>query len=119
MDGRPKTLFIDLDGTLIWHHGDLVKQTENKARLLPGVLEKFNEWDKKGYNLILTTGRRESMRELTEQQLKDCGLFWDRLIMGIGGGHRVIINDLKAGSTDPTAIAVNVERNVGMTGLEI
>ena len=119
MDARPKTIFCDVDGTLIHHYGDLMLQISNKAKLLPGVLEKFNEWDKKGYNLILTTGRRESMRELTERQLKECGLFWDQLIMGVGGGHRVIINDLKSGGTEPTAIAVNVERNVGMSHLEI
>lgn len=119
MEARPKTLLIDIDGTLIHHYGDLVQQTDNEPFLMPGVREKFNEWDKKGYNIVLITGRRESMRELTERQLRACGLFWDLLLMGVGGGPRVLINDLKPGSNDPTAIAINLERNVGIKDIDI
>ena len=45
--------------------------------------------------IILTTGRKEGMRRITEQQLENAGIVYDRLIMGIGGGIRVLINDLK------------------------
>ena len=45
--------------------------------------------------IILTTGRKEGMRRITEQQLESAGIVYDKLIMGIGGGARVLINDLK------------------------
>jgi hypothetical protein len=89
-------------------------------KLLPGVQEKFNEWDGKGYNIVLTTGRKESARSHTEDQLRKAGLFWDHLIMGLGGGPRVLINDVKPYDPDtPTAVAINLERDKGLGEVEV
>ena len=85
-------------------------------------MEKLEEWDKKDYNIILLTGRRESMRKLTEDSLRSLGIFYDKLIMGVGGGQRVLINDLKPNKNDennPTAIAINLERNIGISSIEV
>jgi hypothetical protein len=84
--------------------------------LLEGTIEKLLEWDKKGYNIILTTGRKEGMRTQTERQLQEVGIFYDQLIMGIGGGPRVLINDNKPDGKE-AAFAVNVERNKGINDL--
>lgn len=115
---RPKTIFLDLDGTLIHHFGNLGAQIDNEPRILDGVKETLNAWDLKGYNIILTTGRRESMRKKTEEQLCSLGIFYDQLIMSIGGGVRVLINDLKQDNTQETAIAINIERNKGIRNLK-
>lgn len=118
MDSRPKTIFCDIDGTLLQHHGDASKQTTEDPVLLSGVLKKLKEWDQKGYNIILVTGRRESCREVTEKQLRKVGIFYDKLIMGIGGGPRVIINDRKPdGQT--TAYSINLKRNGGLDDIKI
>lgn len=119
MEKRPRCLVLDLDGTLIWHSGELQGQILKPPQLLPGVREKFQEWDQKGYKIIILTGRRESMRKLTEKQLEECGLFYDQLICGVGGGERVLVNDLKPNSEQPTAIAVNVKRNKGLADVDI
>jgi len=116
---RPKTIICDIDGTLIYHHGDLSSQINEKPKLLPGVIEKINEWDKKGYNIILVTGRRESLRNETKKQLESLGIFYDQLIMGVGGGPRVLINDLKPTGTHKTAIAYNLERNIGVKEVDV
>ena|SRR5581483_9684758 len=116
---RPKSIFLDIDGTVFVHHGSLSDQISKAPVLLSGVKEKFSEWESKGYLIILVTGRKESMRSLTEKQLADHGLFFDQLIMGIGGGVRVLINDLKSDATYETAIAVNVERNKGIADVDI
>jgi len=108
---RPKTIISDLDGCIFKHTGDV---TNLNGEVLPGVLDKFREWDLKGYNIILTTGRRESTRPDTERQLREAGIFYDHLVMGIGGGPRILINDMKPDSTKPMATAVNLKRNVGM-----
>lgn len=93
---RPKTIFCDIDGTLIKHDSPEISSKPNyKMVLLEGTLEKLLEWDKLGYNIILTTGRKESMRRVTEKQLEEVGIFYDQLVMGIGGGERYIINDIK------------------------
>jgi len=114
-----KTLFIDIDGTLLFHHGVANQQTKFPTIVLPGVVDKFAEWDIKGYRIILVTGRKESERKSTEKQLDDVGIQYDTLLMGISRGDRVIINDTKPGSLDPTAVAICVERNKGLTNIEI
>jgi len=96
MDLRPKTIICDIDGTLVEHNTpSAVSNSLHKMKLIPGSLMKLEEWEAKGYNIILLTGRKESMRQVTEQQLRDVGIFYDQLIMGVGGGARYLINDYK------------------------
>ena len=85
-----KTIFCDIDGTLIKSHGNLHRQVTCQPIILEGTIEKLVDWDRKGYNIILTTGRRESLRKITEVQLCDLGVFYDQLIMGIGGGFIIV-----------------------------
>ena len=118
MENRVKTIFLDIDGTIIHHYGDIISQYTKKPTLLEGTIEKLIEWDKKGYNIILTTGRRESMRKKTIKELSEIGIFYDQLIMGIGGGVRVLINDKKDGSDECTAIAINLIRNEGVKSIK-
>jgi len=113
-----KTIFCDIDGTLIEHYGSHETQIMRDPVLLDKTIEKFDEWDRKGYNVILTTGRRESSREITVKQLESLGIFYDQLIMGIGGFVRVLINDRKTDGRD-TAFCYNVDRNHGIGDLDI
>ena len=116
---RPKTLILDIDGTLVEHVPPSVAQTpQHTMRLLPNTIERLIEWDRKGYNIILLTGRRESLRQQTERQLTEVGIFYDQLIMGVGGGCRVLINDKKPDG-EVTSIAFNPERNEGISDIEI
>tara|TARA_B100001123_G_C14606763_1_gene748113 strand:+ start:70 stop:438 length:369 start_codon:yes stop_codon:yes gene_type:complete len=120
---KPKTIFCDIDGTLCKYPHE--SGTANKYDLdsemepLPGTLEKLWEWDKAGHNIILTTGRKEGMRKSTEDQLRRAGIIYDMLIMGIGGGSRVLINDLKPDRPGETAIAINLIRDSGVSHLDI
>jgi phosphoglycolate phosphatase-like HAD superfamily hydrolase len=114
----PNTIISDLDGTLIKTNSNGGEQHLHKAELLPGVKEKLIEWNVKAYNIILITGRRESTRKATEQQLHECGIVYDQLVMGVGGGIRILINDLKPNGEEDTAIAINVKRNSGLKDIE-
>jgi histidinol phosphatase-like enzyme len=117
MDNRPKTIICDIDGTLVKHEAPTLNTSPNKKlELLPGTIEKLIEWDIKGYNIILITGRRESMRKSTESQLSELGIIYDQLIMGIGGGSRILINDNKPNGNE-AAFAINLERNKGINDL--
>ena len=117
MDIRPKTIFCDIDGTLVKHDPpSLTSKLNYKMELLEGTIKKLLEWDKKGYNIILTTGRKESLRKVTEQQLTEVGIFYNYLLMGIGGGTRYLINDNKPEGTK-SAFAINLERNKGVNDI--
>jgi hypothetical protein len=120
MNNRPKTIICDIDGTVLYHYGEgLDGQMLKDVRILPGTIEKFREWDSLGYNIVLITGRKESLRSVTLKQLKSVGLYFDHLIMGIGGGNRILINDMKPDSNEDTASAVNILRNSGISQVKI
>lgn len=109
----PKTIICDIDGCIFKHQGNLPDMILKTPELCPNVKEQFDEWDKLAYKVILLTGRRESMRDITEKQLKSFGLFWDLLIMGATRGERILINDRKPSCSSPTATAINLTRNQG------
>lgn len=117
---RHKSIWLDIDGCIIKHCGSLSKQgSNNKPELLPGVLDKLDEWDRLGYTIILTTGRRESMREKTKSDLATLGIFYDQLVMNVGRGPRILINDLKPDSLQQMARAINLERNKGIGDINL
>ena len=119
-NNRPKTIFCDIDGTLVIHDSPIdTTKSDYKLKLLPGTIEKLTEWDRKCYRIILTTGRRECSRKATEKQLSEAGIIYDQLLMGISGATRVLINDKKPDGVTKTAFAYNLTRNEGIKNLEI
>jgi len=113
LENKMKTIICDIDGTLVYH-----SDSTSDMILLSGTIDKLIEWQKLGYNLILTTGRRESMRKVTEEQLATVGITYDQLVMGLGPGGRYLINDRKTGGMI-TAVAINLKRDEGISKVEI
>lgn len=112
-----KTIFCDIDGTLLNHVGALHK-INYQQQVLPGVLDKIDEWVRKSYRIILTTARPESMRSLTEFQLRDLGVTYHDLIMNLPTGPRYVINDNYANG-DVRAFGIPVTRNEGLEKVDI
>lgn len=78
------------------------------------------EWWDAGHTIIIITGRPECLRSVTELALADQEIPYHQLVMNCGNGPRVMINDLKPYAPDvPTALAVNLKRNEGLTELEL
>ena len=120
MKNKSKTIFCDLDGTLVKHTNPIDIQNPNlDLKVLPGVHEKLREWDTKGYHVVITTGRKESAREATIKQMQKAGINYDQLIMGFGGGDRVLINDRKLNSGRDTAYVINLERDTGIEDVKL
>ena len=112
---RPKTIFCDIDGTLWKHVGSVSEQTLcPKYEVLSNTLKAIDKWDRSGYKIILTTGRKESLRDKTEKELLRLGIVYDKLIMGLGGGVRILINDRKPKGNKNTCYAINLVRNKGI-----
>jgi histidinol phosphatase-like enzyme len=119
MTEMKKTIFIDIDGSIVKHQGNLSEMFTKTMVVLPGVIEKFNEWDAKGYKIILTTGRKECLRKITEEQLLENGVFFDQLIMGLTRGERILINDIKPNNNMSVATAIQINRDEGLKNIEI
>jgi len=117
-----KCIITDIDGTLLEqyeHFEQRLVEKRQPVKSLPGTLEKFVEWDRKGYSLVLITARRESSRAITEKQLEELGIFYDALVMGVGTGPRVLINDLKPETDVDMAVAINLKRNQGIGEIDV
>ena len=121
MNNKPKTIFCDLDGTLTKHPKDvgLIQDPNYELEVLPGVKEFLYTIDVNSYHLVITTGRKESAREATVKQLQRAGILYDQLIMGFGGGDRILINDRKTGNSRDTAYSINLNRNEGVINAKI
>jgi len=114
---KPKTIFCDIDGTIIKHAHRFSHIGKQPAVDLSGVLNKFNEWDSKGHKIILTTARKESARYITEKHLSDLGFCWDYLLMGITSGTRIIINDKLKKSDKDRSVAINIITDSGFDNI--
>lgn len=112
-----KTVFCDIDGTLIKQVPfELLNQ--NEAEVLPGVIDKLNEWNQLGYCIVLTTARPEWLRTLTVNQMANFGIRYDQLVMGIGREERILINNNSLDEpNEPRALSIAMPRNNGFENL--
>lgn len=121
IQNRPKTFIVDVDGAIFRQRGRWpdIDSIDPKKDLLPGVRERFLEWEMKGHRLILMTGRADNYRQITEEQLQKAGIPYHNLIMAVGMGQRILINNLKSEESHiQTAVAVNLETDKGFVGME-
>ena len=119
---KRKTYFIDIDGTILEYIKDF-SQMHN----FPDLQQTFeanviiSKWHCEGHQIILVTSRPESMRKLTIKQLDRNGIIYDMLIMGIGSGERILINDASENDIKKgleTAKAWTLKRNVGLNFID-
>jgi mannose-6-phosphate isomerase-like protein (cupin superfamily) len=115
----PKTIFCDIDGTILKHHSDIFLNYSETPIVLNDVIKNIKEWEKLNYKIILTTGRKECTRDITEKQLLQHGIVYDNLIMNLPNGPRVLINDKKPNSPENSAFAINLVRNKGMENIDL
>ena len=111
-----KTIICDIDGTLVKYTGEGHLGIVNKDHvLLPGVYDRMRRWEAQGHRIILITGRRESVREKTESELRRLGIPFDILLMGYADSGRILINDV---GSKVKAHAVNVKRDAGWNDVD-
>ena len=63
--------------------------------LLPYTQQFVNKLSEDGHFIILTTARWESQRPQTVEMLEEFNFKYHQLIMGIGSGERIVVNDIK------------------------
>lgn len=113
-----KTIFIDIDGTLIKHQGSLEKCIYGPVETIQYTEEKIQDWMLAGHRVIITTARPESTRKQTIKTLEECRIMYDMLIMGLPHGPRVVINDAKP-NIGEMAVGITIKRNSGICEIEL
>lgn len=107
---KTNTLFLDIDGCILSQAVafiDIIKNPSLQTSIGP-VAESLMAWHCAGHKIILTTGRPEPLRKITEEALLREGIVYDQLVMDCGSGIRILINNKSDIGVD-RAVAVNVE----------
>ena len=107
------TYFCDIDGVLVYNSGEYGKKLWGSTDELKGNAKKIRELFKSGKNeIILTTSRKEKFKKITEKQLKELNIPYNRILYGLRHCKRVLINDYsKYTNPYPSAIAINLQRD--------
>ena len=110
------TIFCDIDGTLFKYRKFETYETSD-SEVLPNVINKMTQWKNEGHMIILTTARPEYLREHTQKELNQNTIPYDRLIMEIERGPRVLINDMDPNKPGKRATGVDLVRNEGFVAI--
>ena len=113
------TFFVDIDGTLVQYR----KFNELSTSVLTPiqeVIDVVNKYYDEGAVIVITTARPSSYELFTKQELEKIGVKYHQLVMDLGRGTRVILNDKDPENEQiPRAIGINLNRNQGWEGLDI
>lgn len=110
---RPTTRIVDVDGVIVEHlgQGSSLQWKTSAMKLLPSATECFDSWEKRGDHIVLMTARPECCRADLENWLRNRGVFWHQLVMGVASGSRVLYNDAHP---EYATLAVTLPRNEGL-----
>lgn len=113
------TFFVDIDGTLVQYR----KFSELSTSVLTPiqeVIDVINKYYDEGAVIVITTARPTSYELFTKQELEKIGVKYHQLVMDLGRGTRVILNDKDPENEQiPRALGINLNRNQGWEGLDI
>lgn len=107
-----KTLFVDIDGTLVKNSSAYLTPYIGETELLDNNISYLKKMVDTGrVEIILTTSRPEEYREITTKQLNLAGLQYKHLIMGLQHNKRIIINDFSNTNPYKSCESINIPRN--------
>ena len=109
---KKSTIFCDIDGTLfVYRKFDTMLSTP--AQLINSTAEYIRESHNQGNHIVFTTARPETLRNFTILELLNNDIPYDQIVMGIGRGTRILINDNEF-EGENRAIAYSLKRDEGI-----
>lgn len=107
-----KTLFLDIDGTIIKNSSIYLKPYIGETTELKNNVEYLKQLVNTGrVEIIFTTSRPDECRQITENQLASLGLNYKHLIMGLQSSKRIIVNDFSNTNPYKSCEAINIPRD--------
>jgi hypothetical protein len=113
------TFFVDIDGTIVQYRKFNELET---AVLTPiqDVIDTLNKYYDEGAYIVITSARPIEFELFTKQELEKIGIKYHQLVMGIGRGTRVVLNDKDPENPEsPRALGINLNRDKGWEELNI
>jgi len=110
---------VDIDGTIVKYR----KFSELSTSVLTpiqDVIDYLNKSYDEGAHIVITTARPPQYELFTKQELEKLGVKYHQIIMGIGRGTRVVLNDKDPEMPElPRAWGINFTRDKGLQDIEI
>ena len=109
---RFKTLFIDIDGTLVYNSGEYSNKKWGDTEQIKDNVDLLKELYKTGtIQIILTTARKKKYEKQTIEQLDKYSIPYDNILFDLYHCKRYLINDYGTTNPFPSAISINIARN--------
>ena len=106
------TIFVDIDGVLIFSSSQYLKPKWGETGVITNNVNKINElYNSEKVKIILTTSRKSSFTDTTENQLKALGIKYHQIIYDLWHAKRIIINDYAKTNPYRSCDAINISRN--------
>lgn len=116
---KHSTFFVDIDGTLVKYR-KFEELSTAKLEPIQEVVDFINKSYDEGCHIVITTARTEPYRLFTKQELEKIGLKYHQIIMGLGRGTRILINDKDPDKPElDRAVGLNLTRNEGFKNLDM
>lgn len=116
---KHSTFFVDIDGTLVKYR-KFEELSTAKLEPIQEVVDFINKSYDEGCHIVITTARTEPYRLFTKQELEKIGLKYHQIIMGLGRGTRIVINDKDPDKPElDRAVGLNLTRNEGFKNIDL
>ena len=107
-----KTLFVDIDGTLVLNSGEYSKKKWGETDCIQKNVDFLINLYKTGtVQIILTTARKSLYKEKTIKQLNKFQIPYDNILFDLFHSKRYLINDFSNTNKYPSAISINLSRD--------
>ena len=107
-----KTLFVDLDGTLVTNTSHHFPPYIGEGVPLQSNIDYLNKLYSTGrVRIVITTSRPKQYYQKTIDELQDKQISFDDIIMGLPHAQRILINDFAKSNPYPSCSALNIPRN--------
>lgn len=116
---KNSTFFVDIDGTLVKYR-KFQELSTAKLEPISEVIDFINKSFDNGSHVIITTARPESYRNYTINELNEIGVKYHQIVMGLGRGTRIVINDKDPEKPEiDRAVGINLIRDLGFKNIDL
>jgi hypothetical protein len=104
-------LFVDIDGVLVQRASKYTGNEWGNTKPITQNIQILNKARDNGAYIIITTSRSSSSSHVTETQLQQVGMCWDKIIYDLPASQRILINDFAPSAPYPSCSAINIPRD--------
>lgn len=104
------SIFVNIDGVIFKNSSEFFEPFFGETKAISSNVEALNKLYYSGKtNIILTTSRKESFREMTIEQLNQNGVKYHQILFNLNAGKNLIINDYNSSKPYKSCDSINIK----------